>query len=373
MVIVMIVTAEVTARSFVNGFATFAAKKGHEVYVIADGLAPLRKPYGRGFLTQVPVSMQRDPSPLKDFSSLINLRRTLKSIRPDLVTYATPKAALLGSLASWSLRTPKRVYQLWGLRLETSSGFGLQVLTIFEKLTSTFSSAILANSESLSREYERLGLNSNKPVDVVGFGSSHGVDLERFSSQAELTEIGKDLVQRVRQDSPQIILGFVGRIHKDKGVDTLSEAIEILASRNFQLKILIVGKDEGADSSLSDGIKDSVIKVGYVTDPRPYYALMDVLILPSRREGFPNVVLEAASMCVPAVASNATGVVDSVLDEVTGLIFEVGDAESLANAIQKLILNPDLVAKFGLAARQRVEENFSQSDVWAKTLDYLQS
>lgn len=179
--IAMVVTVESTARSFVRKFAAYVAGLGYDVVVIADGLSPSSQRLGKGSLSFEPLQMVRDPHPLKDASSLLAMIRRLRSLKPDVLVYATPKASLLSAVAGWFARVPIRVYQIWGLRLETTTGPARFILNLVERVTSLFSTKITANSHSLARRYESLGLNGARPITVVAKGSSHGVDLEYFS------------------------------------------------------------------------------------------------------------------------------------------------------------------------------------------------
>lgn len=344
---------------------------GYEVTIIADGLEPLKEKIGQGSISQIPISMRRDPSPWTDLRSLVALIKYLRRNKPDILTYATPKASLLGAIAGFLVRVPVRVYQLWGLRLETTRGAERFVLAIFERLTSLLSTKVLANSRSLAYEYGALGLSNGKRIDVQGEGSSHGVDVEHFSKDLYSPSLDEGTAARLKSAQNDLIVGFVGRLHPDKGIDILLSAARLVRASGTSIKLLLVGSDEGAPIDLAGGLDNDVIRVGSVLDTRPYYAEMDVLVLPSLREGFPNVVLEAAAMEVPAIVSNGTGVIDSVNHEVTGLIVPINDPDSLAKAILRFASDPNLNKKFGRAARIRAEVLYDQTEVWTRTFHYL--
>ncbi|QGU01013.1 GDP-mannose-dependent alpha-mannosyltransferase [Corynebacterium kalinowskii] len=369
--IAIAVTARVTADTFVQGFARFAATNGHEITVLADGLEEHFERIGDGSLRFVPISMRRDPSPKQDLWSLFSLVKALRSIKPEVMVYATPKASLLGSMASFITRVPTRIYQLWGLRLETVHGPGRAVLTALELVTARLSTSVLANSDSLAKRYQSLHLANPKHLTVIGKGSSHGVDLEYFSPAGCAASPDCTAFEGKNSANSVMTLGFVGRLHPDKGIDTFIDALELLITRGRNVSAVIVGNDEGFQKTISDRVSSVLDFVGYAQDTRPYYQAMDVLVLPSLREGFPNVVLEAASMGVPAVVSDGTGVRDSVVDGETGSIFPVHDSRALADAIQNLIENPDLVERFGTAARKRAEKHFDQEYVWRETLSFI--
>lgn len=367
----IVVTAQVTASSFVSSFARYIAGKGHEVTIIADGLEQSSEQIGEGRLSQVSVPMSRDPHPWKDLYSSVKLTRQLKKIKPDVLTYATPKASLLGSIAGFVLRVPVRVYQLWGLRLETTGGLNRLILSQCERITSFLSTNVLANSGSLADRFEELNLSAGQSVDLLGEGSSHGVDIQHYSSISAIPTLDEKVALHLQKGHTDLIVGFIGRLHPDKGIDTLLAATKLVHRDGISIKLVIVGNDEGADLNLTGGLSEITVFAGQVHDTRPYYAAMDVLVLPSLREGFPNVVLEAAAMSVPAIVSDGTGVVDSVIDGVTGFVVPVGDAASLAEKIRCLAGSHELKKEMGQAARHRVEESYVQEQVWDRTLAYL--
>lgn len=372
MKIAIIVTARVTAETFVKGFAQFAASRGHNVSVIADNVEPTLEQIETGTVKFVPVVMKRDPAPSSDIRSLFRLIRVIREIAPQVVLYATPKASMLGSIAAAINRIPTRIYQLWGLRLETVNGPARLVLGAFELLTSTLSSSIVANSHSLAQRYKELHLNGFTKIVTLGSGSSHGVDLQYFTPQQNSTITQTANNSERTSFKPPLRLGFVGRLHPDKGIDTLIEAMEILTKRSCSVSVLIVGNNEGLEYPMSGEARIAIDFVGFTKDPRPFYQQMDVLVLPSLREGFPNVVLEAAAMGIPAIVSDGTGVIDSVVNRETGLVFPVRNASALADTIEFLLNNPEELIRMGRNARFRAEKFFDQEIVWESLLSHIQ-
>lgn len=357
--VMIIVTVKLTADKFVRSIAEALAAKGCVVTVVADGIDWPREGVGAGRIESVDIPMSRTPHPVEDLFSLAQLIRLMHRKRPDVTLYATPKAALLAAIASLLCRVPTRIYQLWGLRLETVHGPAGAFLAFLERVTSYCSTLILANSFSLAEVYRRLRLNSQRRVIVLGDGSSHGVDTRYFSTDVEMSDVDA-VTDAFLQRPGMLTVGFVGRIHPDKGVDTLLEAARLCAQKGADLRYLFVGGDEGGRVSIPVELYDRVHFVGFMADPRPYYRAMDVLVLPSRREGFPNVVLEAAAMGVPAIVSDATGAVDSVLENRSGLIVPVGDAHALSAALSDLATKRSRCESLGRGARRIVEERFAQ-------------
>lgn len=357
------VTAEVTARLFTSGYAAFLADQGYDVHLVADGIDALSPELADRGVTVHSLSMSRDPNLLTDGPSLVAMVRLVRSLRPDVVIYATPKASLLAALASWFARVPVRIYALWGIRFETATGAGRIILRTFERVIAGLSTAVVANSASLADRASQLGITSRRRISVPGHGSSHGVDALRFDREAERPPIDDETAAFLR-DGDDFTVGYVGRLHPDKGVDTLLEAAALLSARDRSVQVVLVGGDEGALTTPIERVR-KVHQTGEVADVRPYLVEFDLLVLMSLREGFPNVVLEAAAMGVPSIVSDATGCVDAVLDGQTGRIIARGDASSLAENIDDLRSQPGLRLALGAAARERAVRDFDQNAVWS--------
>ena len=366
-VVCFIVTIETTASNFLNGYLRHLHNKGWDVWLIASSQGGLLQFAESQHAQGAHVAMERNPSSLRDLASFAKLLRQLARIKPDVLVVATPKASLLGGLAGFVLRIPVRIYQQWGLRLESASGVQRYILSTLERLTMKVSTQVLANSESLARRTQELGISPRRPIRVLGPGSSHGVDVDRFSPDCPLDDVDQATASFLNKNPERLILGFVGRLHVDKGIDTLVEALFLCADADLELNVIVVGSTESEQLINSLTRASSSIRihlVGRVSDPRPYYRAMDMLCLPSRREGFPNVVLEAAAMGKPTIASDATGVVDSVVDGLTGLIFKTDDAKDLARAIFELSSNEEDRLALGEGALRHVRASYRAEQIW---------
>ncbi len=366
------VTADSSLR-LMRGFPEYLQNRGWEVHV-ACAPGPLLSELGRdSSITIHSLPMTREPRVAQDLRSLAAWVRLLRRVRPDVVMVGTPKAGLLGSLAARLTRVPYRVYQLRGLRLETTSGALRRLLTSLERFTMNNAHDVVAVSPSLRQRAIDLRLVEQGRIHVLGKGSSNGVAIpptvptpeEKLRTRLEL---GLD---------PTVpVIGFVGRLTVDKGLHILASARRMLVTRGVDHQMLIVGgNDESASTSVSDELSSAgrpATRTGQVRDASGYYAAMDVLCLPTLREGFPNVVLEASAASVPTVTTNATGAIDSVVDGETGLIAAVGDPVSLADKLQVMIQAGNVVrAEFGERARRRVHDEFSRERVWSTLERFL--
>lgn len=364
-----IVTAPQSAKGLMRGQLSYLRQAGFDVGVVTSPGPQLQVVKEREGVDVYAVPMEREISPFKDLLALWRLWRLIRRLKPALVNFSTPKAGLLGGVASLLAGVPCRIYTLRGLRLETVRGLKWQVLRICEKTASFSAHRIICISESLRQRGIENGLFPKKKACVLGKGSSNGVDLSRFTLDAEKIKLVKELCEgfSITEDVP--VIGFVGRLTKDKGIVELIDAFGMVQSAIPDARLLLIGRFEEGDPvpcGTRERIENdpSIIRTGYIDDPVPYYYMMTVFAFPSYREGFPNVVLEAGAAGVPVVGARATGVVDAVVDGETGLLGPVGDAQVLADNLLRVLQDKNLAKRLGDAGRRRVEQHFSSEYVW---------
>lgn len=372
--IVLGVTAK-QSLGLVTPLAAGLADRGWDVTVVSDITGDHRAKTAPN-VSYVAIPMKREPAPLDDVVSLLGWVRFLASKRPDVVMAGTPKASLLALAAARMVGTKTRIYHLRGLRLETvPPGVKRRVLEALEKVTASCATSLLSVSRSLGDLVFDMGLSGGRTVDVVGSGSSKGVDLARFQGvdDARIEEIKRQI--GFDPDLPAVC--FVGRVSADKGLDDLIKASDIVLADGIDHQLVIAGgweDQELADSLLAQSTAERpILMPGNVTDVPALMHAADIHCLPTKREGFPNVVLEASAAGIPTVTTNATGAIDSVVDGKTGLVAEVGDTKSLAHALSRLLADADLRAELGGQALQRAQNEFDQTHVIEGICDYIKA
>jgi glycosyltransferase involved in cell wall biosynthesis len=313
--------------------------------------------------------MTREINILSDLAALRHLLRIMRKVRPVITNVGTPKAGLLGGLASYFSGTPCRVYTLRGLRCETATYPKRALLLLSEWIACRCAHRVICVSDSLRTKAAGLGIADVRKLVVLASGSSNGVDVQRFVPTARRLQAAVDLRAKLKIPTDAPIIGFVGRLTKDKGVGELFYAYTKARSKYPRLRLLLVGDFEDGDKlalHLRQSIQDDsyVVRTGQVEDTAPYYHVMDILALPTHREGFPNVILEAQAAAKPVVTSTATGAVDAIQDGITGIQVPVGDESRLAHALLTLLQEPDLARRMGSAGHERVLRNFRQEIVW---------
>jgi glycosyltransferase involved in cell wall biosynthesis len=363
-----VATASLSLK-LMQGQLAFLREAGYEVAVMTSPGGELRAAGRSAGIETYAVPMAREISPLRDLKSLVRLYRVVRCLRPSITNVGTPKAGLLAGIAAWLARVPCRFYTLRGLRCETARGLKRRILLLSERIACLCAHKVICVSESLRQRAVALGIVPAHHALVLGSGSSNGVDSSRFLLTPELRIREAGLRQELKIPQEAQVVGFVGRLTRDKGIAELVKAFSRLCETSAAVWLLLVGDFEDTDPLPADVRRaiethPKIIRTGFVAEATSYYHLMDVLALPTYREGFPNAILEAHAAGKPVVATRATGVVDAVLDGVTGVLVPVGDAETLAKGLESLLRNRDTATRMGSAGRERVRREFQQERIW---------
>lgn len=358
------------AVGFLQGQLEYFQSRGFAVSLLCperrDGEWIVPEPDG---VPVIEVPMEREIAPVKDLASLWRLWRTMRALRPAVTNVGTPKAGLLGGLAAWLNRVPCRFYTLHGLRFETTTGLKRRLLIYMERLACCFAHRVVCVSHSVRQKAIAFGLATPDRLIVLRSGSCNGVDPSRFAANPKLMQRAAALRRQLEIPERAKVILFVGRLTQDKGVPELVEAFVRLDKHLPDLRLLLVGCFEAADPLPAETRKamarhPRIIFAGAVQDTPSFYAAADVVALPSHREGLPTVILEAQAAGKPVVAARATGIVDLVADDDTGLLFPVGDVAALEKKLTMVITNKDLARKLELAGQERVNREFRQEQVW---------
>ncbi len=319
-----------------------------------------------------PVSMERKPAPLKDFSSLLKLRLLIKKLQPQIVHTHTPKAGLLGMLAAYVCKVPVRLHTVAGIPWMESAGAKRKLLAAMEKLTYRYATHVYSNSRALQEFILKNNLLPPQKISVIANGSSNGIDTKWYSRTAEVMQQAQALKEEWGLTDEKVIL-FVGRLVKDKGIEELLEAYQNLKDTQ-KLKLLLVGPFEEERDPLSDKATklieedDNILTPGYVKDVRPYMALSYMLAFPSYREGFPNVPMQAGAMGLPSVVTDINGCNEIVNQEVNGLIITPKSASQLQEAMNRLLTDATLHDSLAANARPMIEQRYEQRLIWEALL-----
>lgn len=373
--IVYIVTSSVSYR-LLKGQLNYVQSHGYRVALIVGDQPPelWQEAELLALDSVIVIPMVRAISPFRDLIGIFRLWRALRRLCPVITNVSTPKAGLLGGIAAFLAGVPCRIYTLRGLRYATAKGGQKALLRALERLACFIAHHVIAVSKGLREVAVCEKLRRADKILFLANGSSNGVDVDLFDSQAIPSEEVARLRQKLQIPAHAPVIGFVGRLTRDKGVPELLDAFEAVQRDIGDLRLLVVGRFESGDAvdpAIRSRIEShpQIVHCGFVTDTRAHYQLMDILVLPTYREGFSNVSIEAQAAGRPVVTTKATGAIDSIIDGVTGIAVSVGNVAELTGALRVLIVDRDLRQRMGKAGQSWVRAHYRQEIVWNALLD----
>ncbi|MCZ2478021.1 glycosyltransferase family 4 protein [Aquirufa antheringensis] len=344
-------------------------KKGDKIFVACSFSKELIDFCESKNVVFLSIPVVRGINPLMDIYALFKLFLFVKKHNISVVVGHTPKGGLLGMLVGYICGVHRKFYFRHGLMFETSRGFKRFILLQIERFTGFLADKVICVSRSILKNSNGLKLSEFHKNILLNYGTCNGIDaLEKFNPEIA----NQDKVDQLRislgiEDS-DFVVGFVGRLVNDKGISELVDAWKLIIKDFSKVKLLLVGPFESRDGLSEACIKfirdeNTIVHVDYTNDPAIYYCLMNLFILPSFREGFPTVVLEASAMKLPVITTRKTGCVDSIEENITGVFCEI-EPISIYDAISKFINDKSRIESFGNFGRKRVLEDFSQEVIW---------
>lgn len=318
------------------------------------------------------VAICREIRPLEDLKALFHLYRLFRREKFDIVYSVTPKAGLLAMVAGMLAGISIRIHTFTGQVWVTCTGGKRKLLRAADKLLAFCATSLLADSFSQRDFLVAQGIVPGEKIEVLASGSISGVDTDRFLPDPVQWKTVRG-VENIPEDS--LVFLYLGRLNRDKGILDLAAAFSRLALQYAQIHLLLVGPDEeglaGQVVKICSGCPERVHFVGYTEVPEQYMAAADVFCLPSYREGFGSVVIEAGAVGLPTVASRIYGIIDAVAEGETGLLVPPGDEVALQAAMEKMITQPTLREDMGGRARRRAAHEFSRQKVTGALVRYL--
>jgi len=369
MILLQIVTTPLSFH-LLRGQAAYLAARGVAVHAISAPGEMAAAYVTSERVEHHSIDMRRRLSVIADLRSLLALVQAIRRIRPDIVQSSTPKAGLLGTVAAWLARVPTRIYQVRGLPLLTATGLQARLLCFSEWLACAAASHVLCVSESMRASLIARGLCAPEKARVILAGSSNGVDAEGRFNPSQFDRAAR---RRIRAElgipEDALVIGFIGRLVRDKGIVELLDAWRGIRAEVANAHLLVVGPfepDDAVPEAVANALQsdDRVHLLGLDWDTPRLYAAMTVFCLPSYREGFPNVVLEAGSMGLPVVATHVPGTLDAIEDEVTGTLVEPRNGPALERALLRYLQDDELRASHAAAGRRRARLLFQQERIW---------
>jgi len=370
--IVHVINTYFAATYFVGEQFRYFGSRGYEMHLICPASPYIDEYRSKMGFSFFPVTITRRYSPLCDLVALMKICNYLRKTGPDVIVGHTPKGGMLAMLAGRITGVKTRIYFRHGLPFETAKGLSRRILIATERINAGLSTKVVIVSRSVYRESMRYRLNPENRQIVLGMGTCGGIDASGRYNPDLVDKPGvRALKASLGISETDYVVGFTGRLVRDKGIADLIAAFDLLtvALPNRTIKLLLVGMFEERDSLpaeirsriLSD---NSIIYTGFVNEGiEKYYAMMNQLVLPTYREGLPISVIEASSMRIPVITTRVTGSVDSIVENHTG-IFVDNNPVSIAEGIKHYIENPDISKRHGENGRAHVLSNFDHPIIW---------
>jgi glycosyltransferase involved in cell wall biosynthesis len=325
------------------------------------------------------IEMTRKITPFKDLVSLVQLVSFLKKERPLIIHSHTPKAGIIAMLASKITNIPIRLHTVGGLPLMEATGSKRKLLELIERLTYSLSTFVFTNSYGLYNQIIDNNYISKSKIKVIGNGSSNGVDIDYFSpSQVSLDEQTK-IKSKLGISESDFTFVFVGRVVSDKGINELVSAFDNISQFQKEINLIVVGDQETDLDPLNANTLELLVKnkriisVGFQRDIRPYLAVSNVLIFPSYREGFPNVMMQAGAMGLPIIATDINGCNEIISHGKNGILIPKKDILAVEKAMLTMLNDENLYKELRSNARNMIITRFERKILCESILDEYRS
>ena len=318
------------------------------------------------------IEMERRISPIKDLASLFKIIKAFRKEKPYIVHSMTPKAGLLCMMAAWLTRVPLRIHTFTGLVFPSTTGIKCQILMFTDRITCLCATHVIPEGEGVKNDLQDNHI-TKKPMQVLGYGNVRGVDMNYYSRRPNVM----DFANKLRDESLTTFL-FVGRIGKDKGLEELCKAFDLLWKERKDIRLWIVGMDDSQADPITLDTRnlmenhERIEAVGMKRDTEllAYYAAADCFVLPSYREGFPNTVLEAGALDLPSIVTDINGSREIIIEGENGIIIPTHDTNALYKAMRAMVDNPQQRKAMASKARDLVSTRFEQGYVRQCLFDF---
>lgn len=304
------------------------------------------------------ISIKRSISVFSDLKSVLNLYLYLKKERFHIVHSNTPKGGLICAISSFLARVPIRCHTFTGQRWATMHGYKRLLLKACDKIIFLLNNNLYADSQSQIEFLANNGIVDKDRVTCIGYGGFAGIDFNRFDREKLLSRSTPPWLSSLQGT---LKIGFLGRVVREKGIVELISSLERLWAKGMKISLVLIGPFEPELDPLPprfvELIQNSpmIYHTGYQSHPEKFLVHVDLLCLPSYREGFPMAILESGALKVPSVSSRIVGSVDTIEENTTGLFFDLEDPHSLDLALEKVYKDRKFLINLGENAYKRVK------------------
>ena len=381
--IIRMTTIPGSMRGLLQNQLRFMKEHGYEmVAVSSDDPCFEDMLHEQGDIRGIKVNMERHISLIKDIKALWKLIKIFRKEKPFIVHTHTPKAGLLGMMAAKFTGVPNRLHTTAGLPLLVYGGFKRKILNLMERLTNACATQVFPNSFNMMKIMEDLKLCKKKKMQVIGNGSSNGIDTKHFSVEKTVADTGntrEEMREILGIKDDDFAFVFVGRVVKDKGINELVNCMRRLVPQHNNCRLIMVGAYEAnLDPIAPENVEffkndKSAIFMGWQKDVRPFMMAADALVFPSYREGFPNVVMQAGAMGLPSIVTDINGCNEIVEDGKNGRIIPSQNEDEFHDMMEWFMSHPHEVKEMADNARDMIVSRYDRQLIWQEILKVYNS
>ena len=379
--LIRVTTSDISLDSLIKGQLKFLSSE-FEVIGVSNNTGVLAMVGEREGIRTIEVPMHREISLFSDIKCLWLLYRLFRKEKPDIVHANTPKGSMLSMIASKLASVPHRLYTVTGLRYQGTNGLFRTLLMTMERISCYCATKVIPEGEGVKKTLLEDNITS-KEMHIIHNGNINGIDTEYFnpdlfnrdrSNNKLYTGNKKDIRRDLNLKEDDFVFIFIGRIVRDKGMNELTVCMKRFKAEKKNVKLLLVGRFESkldpldADNEEFLRSDPNIHFLGYQNDVRPFFVAADVLVFPSYREGFPNVVLQAGAMGIPAIVTNINGCNEIIKEDFNGKIFSSKDVNALYEKMNWCLNNKNRVKDMASQSRKMIVDRYRQEEVWEATL-----
>ena len=379
--LIRVTTSDISLDSLIKGQLKFLSSE-FEVIGVSNNTGVLAMVGEREDIRTIEVPMHREISLFSDIKCLWLLYRLFRKEKPDIVHANTPKGSMLSMIASKLAFVPHRLYTVTGLRYQGASGLFRILLMVMERISCYCATKVIPEGEGVKKTLLKDNITS-KEMHIILNGNINGIDTEYFNpdlfnrdrtDNKLYTGNKKDIRCDLNLKEDDFVFIFIGRIVRDKGMNELAVCMKRFKAEKKNVKLLLVGRFESkldpldADNEEFLRSDPNIHFLGYQNDVRPFFVAADVLVFPSYREGFPNVVLQAGAMGIPAIVTNINGCNEIIKEDFNGKIFSSKDVNALYEKMNWCLNNKNRVKDMASQSRKMIVDRYRQEEVWEATL-----
>ncbi len=323
------------------------------------------------------IPFKRNISILNDLLSLIKLYIFFLREKPQIVHSITPKAGLISMIAAKLAFVPIRMHTFTGLIFPSRTGLIREILILCDKIICWAATDLYPEGEGVKMDLVSSKI-TNKSLKIIAHGNVNGLDTSFFSQENFTKKDAQFFKDNLSIRDKDFVFLFVGRITKEKGINELVQVFEEICLKSENVKLILVGPEEFENDLLDDRVLNiintniNIVKVGFQKDVRPYYLISDCLVLPSYREGFPNVLLQAGAMGLPSIVTDVNGSNEIIKNDLNGSIVSIKDKKALLKAMLKILMDNEYKSMLSSQSRNIITSRYEQSHVLHSLLqEYL--